>query len=113
MAKQNKVQGRPLTRKQRQLLRTQISEASTFSLEELLAAVRQQPRGSLAQQAVFNLIWPQFVESNGMDKMESRALEHLRNIANIFFKVGVSYDQRYEELLNVLDVAKDKEAPEE
>ena len=129
--KKSKKADKPgLTRKERQQIRKMITEASTFSIDELAAAIREQPGGKLAIQTMVESLWDKFraemrieppvrrIEMSSQEWKEEEAAymrwtRQMKSAAAFWYLCGMMHEQNHRQLLDILDSSKDNDAAAE
>jgi len=129
--KKSKKADKPgLTRKERQQIRKMITAASTFSIDELAAAIREQPKGKLAIQVMVESLWDKFraemrieppvrrLEMSLKEWKEEEAAymrwtHQMKSAAAFWYLCGMMHEQNQRQLLDILDSSKDNDAAAE
>ena len=123
-------QSTELTRKERKEMREKLSSISEVTPEELIELVRKDANGQLAVNVLLDALWPKFKQAFQIampaksigtpDKVYQQQLESYRkwtagikSIARYWYIAGMQHEKNHKDLLDILDPAKDAEAPEE
>lgn len=124
------VKQEPMTRKERQELREQLSDMAKITPEQIIAALRKEPKGQLAMNMLLDALWPNFkatfkigMPAKGPHTSEQQYQKQLqqyrewtrgiKNIARWWYLAGLNHKQNMKDLLSLMDESQDAAAPEE
>lgn len=120
-----------LTRKQREQIRQAIAKGTQVSYEDIIEALRQQPRSMLSVTVLVDSLWPKFlkeinapeppvrgekecdIDFNERVRVYNTAMSTMRKIAPFWYFCGLTHDENITQLLVVLDTTKDADAPDD
>lgn len=122
-----KVKQDEMTRKERQELREKLSGIAHITPEQIIEALRKEPKGQLAMNLLMDALWPNFKDAfkigmpakapgTNEQQYQKRLQQYrewtrgIKSIARYWYLAGLNHKQNMKDLLSILDESQDTDA---